>query len=280
MKLPIYQIDAFTDQVFSGNPAAVVPLEKWLPDADLQAIAAENNLSETAYFVPESDGQADFHLRWFTPTNEVDLCGHATLAAAWVLFNQLHHSRPSILFRCQARTISVTKLNDRLQLDFPARPAREVPLDPKILSALGIQSATAMLQSRDLLVVIESEETVARLRPDFNALGALDYFGVCVTAPGTAQDNGGKQNPADFVSRFFAPRQGINEDPVTGSAHCTLVPYWAERLGKSTLVAHQISSRGGVLHCQTDGERVGISGHACCYLRGEISVPSARSTVI
>lgn len=274
MKFPIYQIDAFTDQVFSGNPAAVVPLERWLPDADLQAIAAENNLSETAYFVPESDGQTGFHLRWFTPTNEVDLCGHATLAAAWVLFNKLHYPASSISFRCQAGVISVAKFNDMLQMDFPARPARDIPLDPKVLSALGIQSAAAMLQSRDLLVVLETEEQLARLNPDFNALGALDYFGVCVTAPRTAaQANANEQDSADFVSRFFAPQQGVNEDPVTGSAHCTLVPYWAQRLGNATLIAHQISPRGGVLHCQTDGERVKISGRACCYLEGNINLP-------
>lgn len=262
MTLPLYQIDAFTRRVFGGNPAAVVPLEAWLPDPVLQRIAAENNLSETAFFVPREGERNHFHLRWLTPTNEVDLCGHATLAAAHVLFHELGHDSPDILFSSAGGELVVRRDGDLLELDFPARPARPVGENPAVLKALGLEGKpVAMLQSRDLLVVLESEADVRALHPDFTALGELKYFGICVTAPG---------KNCDFVSRFFAPAQGINEDPVTGSAHCTLTPYWGERLARTELHARQVSARGGDLRCRLDGDRVRIAGEARCYLRGEI----------
>lgn len=262
MMLPLYQIDAFTDRVFGGNPAAVVPLASWLPDALLQRIAAENNLSETAFFVPQEDAGNHFHLRWFTPTNEIDLCGHATLAAAHVLFHELGNGAPEIRFTSAGGELVVRRDGDLLELDFPARPATPASGDLKVIDALGLHGVRAsMLKSRDLLVVLESEADVRALRPDFPALCEMDYFGVCVTAPG---------DDVDFVSRFFAPRQGINEDPVTGSAHCTLTPFWAERLGRNELIARQVSARGGDLRCRLDGDRVRIAGESRCYLRGKI----------
>lgn len=269
MRLTLYQVDAFCDQVFSGNPAAVIPLDRWLPDDILQKIAAENNLSETAYFVaPNRSSQdhpeEDFHLRWFTPTNEVDLCGHATLASAWVLFHKLAFPKSTITFRSQAGLLRVTGNNDLLTMDFPARPATAIATPPALLAALGIDRAEATLLARDCLVVLPNEGAVEALKPDFNALAKLDYFAICATAPG---------NHCDFVSRFFAPRQGINEDPVTGSAHCTLAPYWQQQLGKNTLSAEQISARRGTLSCQVNDQRIAISGQARCYLQGEIFLP-------
>lgn len=264
MTLPLYQIDAFTDRVFGGNPAAVVPLETWLPDAVLQRIAAENNLSETAFFVP-SEGETDhFHLRWFTPTNEVDLCGHATLASAHVLFHELGNEAREIRFASAGGELVVRRDGDLLEMDFPSRPAVPVSQDSKVMDALGLHDMrVSMLKSRDLLVVLEREAEIRALHPDFVALGELDYFGICVTAPG---------DECDFVCRFFAPAQGINEDPVTGSAYCTLAPYWAERLARTEFHARQVSARGGDLRCCLDGDRVRIAGQARCYLRGEITL--------
>ncbi len=267
LSLPLYQIDAFSDRPFGGNPAAVVPLQSWLPDHLLQAIAAENNLSETAFFVV--DAPSPRRLRWFTPTNEVDLCGHATLAAAWVLFEHHAPHDSQLDFICQSGPLCVRRHGPRLQLDFPARVATPVNMAPSILSALRIADAHAMLQARDLIVVLDSAEQVAAVTPDFTALAQHDVFAVCITAPG---------DDCDFVSRFFAPRQGINEDPVTGSAHCSLVPYWQQRLQRNRLHARQISARGGELFCQLDQDRVLISGDACCYLRGEIRLPLALTT--
>jgi len=262
LTLPIYQIDAFSDRPFAGNPAAVVPLPRWLPDALLQAIAAENNLSETAFFVV--DEPAPRQLRWFTPSNEVDLCGHATLAAAWVLFAHYCPDSETLAFSSLGGALQVRRNGDTLQLDFPARPPQPVATDPAVLAALNLTNAVAMLKARDLIVVLDNAEQVTAIRPDFAALAALDEFAVCVTAPG---------NHCDFVSRFFAPRQSINEDPVTGSAHCSLAPYWQQQLQRDTLHAEQLSERTGKLVCQVAGERVLISGHACCYLRGTLHVP-------
>lgn len=267
MKLSLFQIDAFCDRVLRGNPAAVVPLPSWLPDPLLQAIAAENNLSETAFFVPGDNG--DIRLRWFTPVTEVDLCGHATLAAAWVLFNKLHHAHDTIIFDSASGHLHVRRDGTRLMLDFPARPATPVSSDTQMCAALGVPHDTPMLRARDLLVVLDNARQVARLAPDFAALATMDYFAVCVTAPG---------DDCDFVSRFFAPRQGINEDPVTGSAHCSLVPYWQERLQRDTLVARQLSARGGQLYCHRARDRVIIGGDAHCYLQGEIFLPDALFT--
>lgn len=280
MQLPIYQVDAFTSRVFCGNPAAVVALESWPDDGLLLSIAAENNLSETAFFCPRSDGS--FSLRWFTPTVEVDLCGHATLACAWVIFNEPSFRQEkdrtdnTLRFHSQSGLLSVTQLADvtehtnphnPLTLDFPARPPRVTAdvgnLYQRVCSALGITQADALVQDRDLIVVLQSEAQVRALKPDFTALAAIDYFAVCVTAPG---------DQCDFVSRFFAPKQGINEDPVTGSAHCSLAPYWQQRLGKHSLSAEQVSSRGGKLACTIRQDRVEISGTASLYLRGTIFV--------
>jgi predicted PhzF superfamily epimerase YddE/YHI9 len=261
MRLPLYQIDAFADRPFTGNPAAVCPLDSWLPEALMQAIAAENNLSETAFFVPEGEG---YHLRWFTPITEVDLCGHATLAAAHVVFQFLAPSLRTVRFRTEkAGTLAVIREGDLLALDFPTRPAIPCPQPAGLTAALGRAPAT-VLAARDYLAVYEAPEEVAALAPDFAALARLDRFAVIVTAPGSGE--------YDFVSRFFAPAQGVDEDPVTGSAHCTLIPYWAARLGRAQLLARQISRRGGTLACDLRGERVAIAGRAVLYLEGKIEV--------
>jgi PhzF family phenazine biosynthesis protein len=262
MRLPLYQIDAFTAALFSGNPAAVCPLERWLPDATMQAIAAENNLAETAFFVRDGDGYA---LRWFTPTVEVDLCGHATLASGFVVMNFLEPRREAVSFRTvKAGTLTVSRHGDTLAMDFPSRPASPVEAPAGLIDALG-GTPHSVLRARDYLVVYDNAAEVAALKPDFPALAAVkDCWAAIATAPG---DNG-----VDFVSRFFAPAQGVPEDPVTGSSHCTLTPYWAERLGKRTLDARQISRRGGVLRCTQNGDRVTIASQAVLYLEGQISV--------
>lgn len=258
MELPLYQVDAFTSTVFAGNPAAVCPLSEWLSDDILQAIARENNLSETAFFVRSGDR---YQLRWFTPGCEVDLCGHATLASAHVLFNYLDEPRETLRFDTQSGELTVTRRETRLSLDFPARPPAAVASHPDLVSALGGSEPLEILGSRDYLVRYKTEAEVRALSPNMEALKNIDRFAVIVTAPGAE---------CDFVSRFFAPAKGINEDPVTGSAHCTLVPYWAERLNKRTLHARQVSSRGGELFCQLKGDRVEISGHSVIFLKGSI----------
>lgn len=259
MKLPLFQIDAFTNHLFGGNPAAVVLLESWLPDKVLAAIAAENNLAETAFVIPGSD---EIPLRWFTPTVEVDLCGHATLAAAHVLFRYFTPSANQLTFVTRSGNLVVTADTDRLTLDFPARPGVSVEVSEQLVSALGARPREVFL-ARDLLAILDCESDVKNLQPDFARIAALDAFAVIVSAPGET---------VDFVSRFFAPGAGIPEDPVTGSAHCTLVPYWAARLGKSSLTAKQLSARGGDLSCRLSGNRVLISGSAVEYLHGEIDV--------
>ncbi len=263
MRLPIYQVDAFTDRVFAGNPAAVVPLDQWLPDDQLLAIAAENNLSETAFFVRHEDV---FEIRWFTPAVEVELCGHATLATSFVIATLLEPGRTRMDYLTrQAGTLTVTREGDVFTLDFPCRPP--VPTDdplPALRAALGGPVPEAIFDGRDYLVVYRSEEEVRALTPDMMALAKIDTHAVCVTAPG--------RDGVDFVSRLFAPAQGIPEDPVTGSTHCTLIPYWAERLGKTTLVARQVSARGGDLACALAGDRVTIGGKGVLYLEGTITV--------
>lgn len=265
MELPIYQIDAFASRVFSGNPAAVCPLEEPLDAWLMQAIAAENNLSETAFFHPEGDG---FRLRWFTPVSEIDLCGHATLASAWVLFEELGYSGPEIRFASQSGTLVVTRgaVPGLLSMDFPAwKPAPAEPVR-ELLEGLRGPDPLEVLATRDWLVAYESEEDVLRLDPDMEKLRRLDRLGVIVTAPG------GPASGADFVSRFFVPGEGIPEDPVTGSAHSTLIPYWSPILGKRAMRAAQLSRRGGELFCEHRGERVSIAGRAVPYMRGTISV--------
>ena len=259
MNIPIYQVDAFTNRLFGGNPAAVVLLDDWLPDAVLQAIAAENNLAETAFVIPRPDVVP---LRWFTPAVEVDLCGHATLAAAHVLFRHRTPSAERLCFDTRSGKLVVTRIGETLSMDFPSRPGRPVMIGDDLVAALGARPREVHL-ARDLLAVFDTEAEVRAIRPDFAAMAALDAFAVIVSAPG---------DECDFVSRFFAPAAGIPEDPVTGSAHCTLIPYWAERLGKTELAARQISARGGELACRLNGDRVLIAGRAVEYLRGEISV--------
>jgi len=264
MSQRIYQVDAFTNVVFGGNPAAVMPLDTWLPDRTLQDLAAENNLAETAFFVPE--GQDGYRLRWFTPTTEVDLCGHATLASAFVIMTILRPGAERVEFATQvAGTLPVTRSGDLFTLDFPSRPAEAAPGDfdqtkADIVAALGGVPPADILVARDYMVVYDDAASVARLNPDFAALSRLDRA-VLVTAPG---------GDTDFVSRFFAPGHGIPEDPVTGSTHCTLTPYWAERLGKTELSARQLSARGGQLKLCLAGDRVLISGTAVLYLEGTV----------
>ncbi|KAA6434003.1 PhzF family phenazine biosynthesis protein [Dyadobacter flavalbus] len=261
MKLPIYQIDAFTDKLFCGNPAAVVPLTEWLSDESMLHIAAENNLAETAFYVPTETG---FHIRWFTPAVEVDLCGHATLATAYVIFNIQGYEGQVIRFSSRSGELIVECKEDWLTLNFPVDHFQIAVPPPALMESLN---STTMLEvykgKSDYLVVLESEEAVRNLDFDIIVLSTIPARGIIVTAAG---------NDVDFVSRFFAPQSGIDEDPVTGSAHTTLIPYWAEKLSKHRLTAKQLSKRGGYLKCELDGERVLIGGQAKLYLRGEILV--------
>jgi predicted PhzF superfamily epimerase YddE/YHI9 len=259
MKIPYFEVDAFTGRLFAGNPAGVCLLEQWLPDGVMQAIAAENNFSETAFIVPRGE---DFDLRWFTPAIEIDLAGHPTLASAFVLFNEGKVAGGRIRFHSRSGWLTVTSKGDVLELDFPARPPAPCAVPEVLFRGLG-KKPIKVLRSRDYFAVFATEADVHSLQPDFDALRKLDTLGVIATAPG---------NDSDFVSRFFAPAAGIAEDPVTGSAHCTLTPYWSQRLGKAKLFARQISKRGGELFCRFAGERVLIGGKAVLYLRGEIEL--------
>lgn len=266
MKLSLYQVDTFTDQLFGGNPAAVCPLEAWLPDALLQQIAAENNLAETAFYVKEGDHYA---LRWFTPTVEVDLCGHATLAVAFVLYEVEGYAAPALAFETRSGRLTVIRQGSHLVMDFPADTLAPTELSGTVRTGLGDVVSIETLRGRsDYLVVLESETELLALQPDFRRIAKdRSVRAVIVTAPGL-------DPKIDFVSRCFAPQSGIDEDPVTGSAHTTLVPYWAQRLGKAQLIARQRSTRGGTLYCTHRGDRVGIAGEAVLYLRGAIEVPN------
>ncbi|MDX1252569.1 MAG: PhzF family phenazine biosynthesis protein [Gammaproteobacteria bacterium] len=258
MKLKQYQVDAFTDRVFGGNPAAVVPLSSWPDDSLLQAIAEENNLSETAFFVSSEKG---FTLRWFTPVKEVDLCGHATLAAAHVIFEILGYAEQVITFETRSGELFVERKGKRLEMDFPACPP--TPCEPPTALAEGLgQRPIEVLAADDYLAVFDNEATIRALTPNHALLGQLDLRGVAVTAPGT---------DVDFVSRFFAPKFGVPEDPVTGSAHCELAPYWANRLGKNILNAKQVSRRGGNITCEVKSGRVALSGYAVTFMEAEIA---------
>ncbi|WP_345972037.1 PhzF family phenazine biosynthesis protein [Sulfurimonas diazotrophicus] len=259
MTIPLYQIDAFAAHIFEGNPAAVCPLETWMDDTMMQWIAAENNLAETAFFVKEAQG---YRIRWFTPTTEVDLCGHATLAAAHVLFKHLGYRGESITFDSRSGPLHITSKGAYLALDFPSEPPLAVPVPPEIVTAFE-KPPVEVLKGSDYIVVFPDGEDLTKLTPDYAALRALDLRGVCITA---------RNERYDFVSRFFAPNFGIDEDPVTGSAHTQLTPYWAKRLGKRTLHARQVSPRGGELRCELAGTRVIISGRAVTYLTGSISL--------
>ena len=261
MKIPIYQVDAFTNERFKGNPAAVCPLDSWLPDAVMQNIAAENNLAETAFVVAAGN---EYEIRWFTPTVEVDLCGHATLASAYVLFNELGFAGDQINFIShRSGPLSVTKNGTILALNFPVDTLSELPLKPAFAIGLSQAPRAVFKGKTDYLFVYDSEAEILALQPDFVALKAHAVRGIIVTAPG---------EKTDFVSRFFGPACGVNEDPVTGSAHTTLTPYWASILGKTELTARQLSLRTGDLTCKLLGDRVEIAGEAVLYLKGEIEV--------
>ncbi len=260
MKIALYQVDAFADKVFQGNPAAICPLEEWL-DVDLmQAIAVENNLSETAFFVAKGDA---YELRWFTPVAEVDLCGHATLASAHVVFEHIDPNAGDVAFDTRSGRLSVTRGPDGLlAMDFPAQPGDKIEISAEMIEALGAEPSF-LYGGEDFMAVFERQSQISAIEPDHGALKKLERRGVIVTAPG---------DEVDFVSRFFAPKYNIPEDPVTGSAHCMLTPYWAGRLAKLQLRARQISPRGGNLDCALEGDRVRISGSASEYLKGEISL--------
>lgn len=261
MQLPIYQVAAFTDSQFGGNPAAVVPLAEWLGDALMQKIAAENNLSETAFFVPLAD--SEWHIRWFTPIVEVPLCGHATLASAAVINERLHHDSWPIVLQSASGALVVDRDGDSYVLDFPASRPVPTELPQGFEAALGHAAQESYMAGDIYMIVLPEETAVAALRPDFKALAGLTKHGVIATAAGES---------VDFVSRFFAPSLGIDEDPVTGAAHCVLTPYWSERLSSKKLVARQISSRSGIIGCEDRGDRVLLRGQAVFFLDGRITV--------
>lgn len=261
MDIPLYHVDAFTSEIFKGNPAAVCPLERWLPDELMLKIALENSVSETAYFIPAEDG---FEIRWFTPEIEMDLCGHATLASAHVIARHLHYPREVIRLHSKSGDLSVKVGEKLITLDFPSRKP-EPSQAPQILLDAIKEQPIEILKSRDYLLVFKSEEIIRNMQPEKRLMDQLNLApgGVIVTAPG---------REVDFVSRFFSTQASIFEDPVTGSAHCTLIPFWRERLKKTSMIARQLSTRGGTLHCEDLGERVHISGEAVTYLIGKISI--------
>jgi len=257
----MYQADAFTNKLFGGNPAAVCPLHEWLPDEVMQNIAIENNLAETAFFIKTEKG---YSLRWFTPEYEIDLCGHATLASAHIIFTQLGYTEPVIYFETQkAGELVVTKDGDKYTLDFPSRPPEPAEIPEGLLTALGMAAPKEFLKSRDYVLVYDTEDEILASKPDFNLLANFDVVGVIITSPG---------KEVDFVSRFFAPECGVPEDPVTGSAHCNLIPYWADKLGKNILHAYQLSARKGELWCELKGNRVLMTGEAVTFFKGEIYI--------
>lgn len=261
MKLTIYQVDAFAENVFQGNPAAVIPLQDWVGDDLMQKIALENNLSETAYFVKTDTG---FHIRWFTPTFEIDLCGHATLASAYIIKNFIEPHLAEINFTTQkAGTLRAMANDGMYTLDFPSRMPQPATAPDKLLKSLNITTAVEVLKSRDYFIVLPNEEAVKNVEPDFSLMKEVETVGVIITAKGQS---------ADVVSRCFYPRAGIPEDPVTGSAHCNIVPYWSEKLGKKKIFCKQLSARGGDLHCELEGDRVLMSGKCVLFLQGEINI--------
>ncbi len=260
MELTIYQVDAFTNQLFGGNPAAICPLTEWLPTATLQKIALENNLSETAFIIPEGK---NYHIRWFTPAIEVDLCGHATLATAHALYSEMGYQGEKVVFNSKSGLLTVAKNDDLYTMNFPADNIKSVPIPREITEALGVQPIEVFRGKDDYLAIFDQQSTIEHFTPDFKKLGQLKARGVITTAKG---------DTVDFISRCFFPAAGINEDPVTGSAHTTLTPYWTQKLEKTNMSALQLSARGGVLQCEYLGDRVNISGQAVTYLRGKILV--------
>ena len=261
MRTPIFQVDAFANRLFAGNPAAVMPLERFPSDEVMQAIAAENNLAETAFLVPEGD---DYRLRWFTPAVEVPLCGHATLASAAVVMERLQPGRTSVMFHSASGPLTVTRKIGGYVMDFPARPSERISTPAGMAEALGVVPLEVHVNSFNYMAVMKSEQSVRSLDPDMPGIARLNRSGVIVTAAGDGR--------YDFVSRYFAPAKGIPEDPVTGSAHCTLVPYWAQRLGKTSFQAFQASRRGGEVGCRLHGERVELEGACVFYLEGTAEI--------
>lgn len=263
-EFPIFQVDAFASERFKGNPAAVIPLQEWLPDHLMQQIALENNLSETVFFVPTPGTDAHFHIRWFTPLVEINLCGHATLAAAFVLYNHLNYEREAIVFKSQSGLLKVHCKDDLIWMDFPRwQPERMQDGYENIITALGINEVLGVYRNRDVIVEFVDEKSVLDCKPDFTALKKTGA-NVIVTSPGTGD--------IDFVSRFFGPAVGVDEDPVTGSAHAQLIPFWREKLGKETLQARQLSARGGDLVCIDHSNRVMIGGQCVLFMRGVIMI--------
>lgn len=259
MTITIYQVDAFSDELFKGNPAAICPLEAWIDDGLMQKIAMENNLSETAFFVPNRDV---FEIRWFTPKSEIKLAGHPTLATAYVIFELFNYDKPVIEFSSKSGTLYVTKSEDIYWMDFPSKKPTKIRVTKDVIDAIGLIPCE-LYKERDFIAVYESRMEVENVLPDFDKIKNMNSHGFIVTS---------KDGEVDFVSRFFAPALGINEDPVTGSAHTQLIPLWAEKLGKDILIANQISERGGMLYCESNGERVRIGGKAVLYMKGEIYV--------
>jgi len=268
VKLAIYQVDAFTNKLFQGNPAAIVPLESWLEDDMMQRIAMENNLAETAFFVPSTQEGIDFDIRWFTPAIEINLCGHATLGSAWIIFNKLEYKKEQINFSCKSGKLTVDRRGDVIQMDFPSwKPERFDDYPEEILKALKLNEVVGVYKHRDVLIELQNEEQVKKCSPDFSLLKETGYK-VIITSPGS--------NGVDFVSRFFAPSAGIDEDPVTGSSHSQLIPFWAEKLNKKKMFARQLSHRGGDLECKWWGDRVAMSGQCVFYMQGEISIDNKQ----
>ncbi len=263
MNLTIYQLDAFTNRLFTGNPAAVIPLRKWIDAELMQKIAMENNLAETAFFVPSKNKKADFDIRWFTPELEINLCGHATLASAQVIFEILEAKKKKVVFNSKSGLLTVTKKKKMLEMDFPSwKPEKINEYPPGLKEALGVNEIVAVYKHRDLLVELNQEEEVRQANPDFSALKKTGEK-IIITAPG---------KEVDFVSRFFAPSAGIDEDPVTGSAHSQLIPFWSEKLGKKKMMAKQLSRRGGDIYCEQKGERVIMGGTCVFYMKGTVTL--------
>jgi PhzF family phenazine biosynthesis protein len=263
MKLTLYQVDAFTDKLFGGNPAAVIPLKKWIPDELMQKMAMENNLAETVFFAPSINKKADFDIRWFTPALEINLCGHATLASAYVVFEILKSKNKKVLFDSKSGLLTVTKKKGLLEMDFPSWPPERITEYPEeLLASLGNPEIAGVYKNREYMVELINEEAVKRCNPDFSLMRKVDRM-VIITSPG---------KEVDFVSRFFAPTAGIDEDPVTGSAHSQLIPFWSEKLGKKKMMAKQLSQRGGTVHCEQKGERVIMGGQCVFFMKGEIEI--------
>jgi PhzF family phenazine biosynthesis protein len=261
MRTPIYQIDAFTAHRFAGNPAAVMPMASFLDDAALQSIAAENNLAETAFLVPEN---GDYRLRWFTPLTEVPLCGHATLASAAVVMERLEPERKRVVFQSASGPLTVNRAADGYVMNFPARPSELIATPPELSAALGVEPIEVSVNTFNYMALLENAQVLRELTPDLSAIARMDRPGVIVTAPGDGQ--------YDFISRYFAPAKGVPEDPVTGAAHCMLAPYWAKRLGKTEFRAFQASHRGGEINCQLNGDRVELRGTCVFYMEGTVEI--------